>query len=429
MFLRPQHFQQQDRFLLSQIRASSTGLKSYHWGFKTLKLNKEMLKVGKIAISECQGILPDGSPFSVAGGHNLVLDLNEEIRDVTVYLCLPIAGSNLKEFSESDEDKHIQCVVHNHQVKDNTDTDNEAADVKLGALRFQLLTDQQELDAFQTIAVAKVIQVGADRNVLIEEDFIPASLDCNKQNLLRGYATELEGMLHQRAESIAGRVSGTGKTSTEISDFLLLQAINRLEPEIHHLLGIPNLHPETLFRYMIQAAGELATFTRKERRPPIFADYQHDNLYETFLGVMQTLRNSLSAVLEQAATQIELSAPNQYGISTASVGNREMLQKALFVLAVQADVPDDKLRQGLPGQMKIGAVEKIAQLINKSLPGVGIVALPAAPRQIPFHAGTTYFQLDTSSAAWADIVTSGGIALHVAGQYPGLDITFWAVRQ
>ena len=429
MFLRPQHFQQQDRFVMSQIRSSCAGLQPYRWGFQTLIIDREMLKIGKIAVTDCRGILPDGSPFVISDGQQLVLDLSEDLHDCTVYLGLPLAGTNLNEISDDENDRYVQCLSTTHSVRDNTDHDNEPASVSVGQLRFQLLTDNDELDSFQTLAVAQIVQVGADRNVILNEDFIPATLDCNGQAMLKGFSTELEGMLHQRAQSIAGRVSGTGKSSTEISDFLLLQAINRIEPDLHHLISLPDLHPQELYRFMLQAAGELATFTRKERRPSLFGDYQHDNLFGSFIDVMAELRQSLSAVLESAATEIELSAPNQYGISTASVGNRDMLQKAMFVLAVRADVPDDRLRQALPGQIKIGAVEKIAQLINKSLPGVPIAPLPAAPRQIPFHAGTTYFQLDTSSPAWADIIQSGGIAIHVAGQFPGLDITFWAVRQ
>lgn len=429
MFLRPQHFQQQDRFVLSQISASCAGLQCYRWGFEQLEIDQDLLKVGKLAVTRCQGVLPDGTPFSLLENNNLVLDLGASTQDLSVFLCLPVARSNMREFSENDEDTHIRCGVTEQATLDNADDNTEQVGIHVGKPRFQLLTSEDELDSYQVLAVTKVVQVGADRNVTLEQDFIPATLDCNRQPLLRGFLSELEGMLHQRAESIAGRVSGAGKSSTEISDFLLLQALNRIEPEITHLTTCPDLHPESLYRTFLSIAGELATFTRKERRPATLEHYNHDDLHTTFIQLMNELRQSLSTVLEQAATQIDLSAPNQYGISTASVGNREMLQKALFVLAVRADTPDEKLRQTLPGQMKIGAVEKIAQLINKSLPGVGISPLPAAPRQIPFHAGTTYFQLDTSSAAWADVMQSGGIAMHIAGQYPGLDISFWAVRQ
>lgn len=429
MFLRPQHFQQQDRFILSRVAASCAGLQYFNWGFRVLELDQELLKVGKVAIRLCQGILPDGTPFECREDASLVYELSELSQDMMLFLCLPIARANMLEFSDLVEDNHVPCSVQQQATSNNAENTGEQVELEVARPRFQLLSEQQDLEAFHTLAIAKVVQVGADRNVILDDNFVAASLDANKQPILRGYLTELQGMLHQRAESIAGRVSGTGKNSTEISDFLLLQALNRMEPEINHIGHLTDLHPESLYRSMVSIAGELATFTKKERRPTQLEAYRHDDLENTFYQVMNELRQSLTMVLEQAATQIELSAPNQYGIRTAAVGNKDMLQKAMFVLAIKADTPDDKLRQTLPGQMKIGAVEKIATLINKSLPGVGLAALPAAPRQIPFHAGTTYFQLDTTTAAWADIMNSGGIAFHVAGHYPGLDVTFWAVRQ
>jgi type VI secretion system protein ImpJ len=428
LFLRPQHFQQQDRFLLAQISSSCQGLQSYRWGFQELEIDQDLLKVGKLALKKGTGILPDGSPFSLANNQQ-VLDLAEGTQDVIVYLCLPIARSMTTEFSTDLADLHVRYFIKERKVNDNTDKNSDAVDLQLGASFFRLYSDKEELDAFHTLPVAKIVEVGADRNVVLDESFIAPSLDSNQQSILHGYIVELKGMLHQRAQGLAGRVSGAGRSSTEISDFLLLQAINRFEPLVNHFATLPHLHPETLYQNMIQIAGEIATFTSKERRPPTFEQYKHNALAETFSPVINSLRQAMSTVLEQAATQIDISAPNQYGIRTAVVGNREMLKKALFVLAVRADVPDETLRGSLPGQMKIGAVDRIAQLINKSLPGVGISALPAAPRQIPFHAGTTYFQVDVSSAAWADITVSGNIAFHIAGQYPGMDITFWAVRQ
>ncbi|MDN4502246.1 type VI secretion system baseplate subunit TssK [Alteromonadaceae bacterium BrNp21-10] len=428
LFLRPQHFQQQDRFTISLITASLQGLQCYRWGFQALEIDQELLKVGKFSLKKCLGILPDGFAFNV-NDHELVIDLPEGTQDVTLYLCLPISRANTCEFSEDSSDSHIRYSVANQLVNDNAAQANDTVEIATGSPRFQILPDSEPLDAYHSLAVAKVIQVGADRNVLLDADYIAPTLDCNAQPILHGYINEIEGMLHQRAESLAGRVSGAGRSSTEISDFLLLQAINRIEPQIRHLVSLPDLHPEPLFQTLIQVAGELATFTTKERRPARFETYVHDNLRATFDQVMKSLRESLSAVLESAATQIDISAPNQYGIRTASIGNKDMLKKAMFVLAVKADVPDDALRQSLPGQLKMGAVDKIAQLINKSLPGVAISPMPAAPRQIPFHAGTTYFQVNTASPPWQDIEKSGNIAFHVAGQYPGLDISFWSVRQ
>jgi type VI secretion system protein ImpJ len=59
---------------------------------------------------------------------------------------------------------------------------------------------------------------------------------------------------------------------------------------------------------------------------------------------------------------------------------------------------------------------------------VPVNPVPVAPRQIPYHAGFAYFELDQSNELWTQLKTSGGIALHVAGEFPGLSLELWAIR-
>jgi type VI secretion system protein ImpJ len=87
------------------------------------------------------------------------------------------------------------------------------------------------------------------------------------------------------------------------------------------------------------------------------------------------------------------------------------------------------LRARFPTQVKIGTVERIRDLVNLQLPGVAMRPLAVAPRQIPYHAGFTYFELETrGSDMWKQLEASGGMAMHVAGDFPGLEIEFWAIR-
>ena len=105
-----------------------------------------------------------------------------------------------------------------------------------------------------------------------------------------------------------------------------------------------------------------------------------------------------------------------------------MFKQAVFVLAVRADMPADDLLRRFPLTVKIGSVEKIKDLVNLALPGITLRPLPVAPRQIPYHAGFAYFELERGSPHWADLETSGGIAIHVGGNLPGLQLEFWAIR-
>jgi len=98
------------------------------------------------------------------------------------------------------------------------------------------------------------------------------------------------------------------------------------------------------------------------------------------------------------------------------------------VLAVNAQVPAETLRARFPPQVKIGPVERIRDLVNLQLPGIPLRSLPVAPRQIPYHAEFNYFELERGGDLWKQLERSGGLAMHIAGEFPGLEMEFWAIR-
>jgi type VI secretion system protein ImpJ len=62
------------------------------------------------------------------------------------------------------------------------------------------------------------------------------------------------------------------------------------------------------------------------------------------------------------------------------------------------------------------------------LPGIGLQPMAVAPRQIPYHAGFAYFELDRNNDLWRTLKGSGGIAVHQSGDLPNLAMELWAVR-
>lgn len=82
----------------------------------------------------------------------------------------------------------------------------------------------------------------------------------------------------------------------------------------------------------------------------------------------------------------------------------------------------------LPSQAKIGPAEKIKDLVNLALPGIPLTPLPVAPRQIPFHAGFNYFEFERENDLCKQLEHSGGLAIFIAGDFPGLELELWAIK-
>ena len=430
LFLRPHHFQQQDRYFERYVETRCRALAPHGWGFAELEVERDFLAIGKFGLRRASGVFPDGTPFRMPEDDPLPVPIDiGQARDQVIFLAVPLRSAGAPDVDRSPgPDGLVRHEVRELEARDATSRSGDLALLEVGAMRTRLMLASDVTPAYACIPLAHLVECRADKQVVLDDAFIPTVLDAHAAHRLHTFITELLGLLHQRGDALGGRVAGTGRgASAEIADFLMLQAINRYEPLVSHCADAGAVHPEDLFRICLSAAGELSTFTSPSKRPPQLAAYRHDALRQSFEPVMAALRTSLSAVLEQSAIPIPIES-KKFGISVAVVADRMLYSTAVFILAARADLPAEELRRRFPAQLKIGPVEKIRDLVNLQLPGVPVHPVPVAPRQIPYHAGFVYFELDQANELWGQLKTSGGVALHVGGEFPGLSLEFWAIR-
>ena len=431
MFLRPQHFQQLDRYTLGMVQARVDAARPDAWGFKLLKLDQAALKMGKLAIEKASGVFPDGTPFSMPDQDAAPepLDVPENMKNTTVWLGLPVMKPGRDEYDMPDGEERLtrfrSSVV---ETRDSMTGSNVTADIEVGQANCRVLTDGDDRSEYACIPMARIVERRADATVVLDSKFIPSVVNCLDEPVLNGIGDEILGLLKHRAEALAARVSDSGRGGVaEIADFLLLIIVNRSIPLLHHLCRRNGLHPEQLYQALVGLAGELAAFSSKDKMAHGYPEYRHAALRETFDPVLIDLRNALSMVIEQNAVSIPL-VEKKYGVRVGKIPDRGLIDSALFVLAARASVSADQLRSQFPKQIKIGSVEVIRDLVNKQVRGIGTEPLPVAPREIPYHAGYNYFQLERKSEYWEGLKKSGGIAIHVSGEYPDLEMELWAIR-
>jgi type VI secretion system protein ImpJ len=104
MFLRPQHFQQQVRYVASLLELRSAPLSPYPWGFTEIKLDDPLLALGKVGIASARGVLPDGTPVNIPadGDPPPALDLPDGAKNQVVMLTLPLRRPAMDEVDAQD---------------------------------------------------------------------------------------------------------------------------------------------------------------------------------------------------------------------------------------------------------------------------------------------------------------------------------------
>ncbi len=430
MFLNPQHFQQQTRYVERVLRHRCDLLANYGWGWQQCDLDRSALALGKLALRGGRGVFPDGTVFDFPEFDNIPppLDVAESHRGQTVYLGLPLRSGNLPDVAREEKSTPARFRAEDLTVKDETASTGDSQSLEIAKLSPVLLLESSDRSSYVCLEVARIEDVGPESQVQIDPAFFPTIVQINAYPPLAAFVDELHGLLKHRGDAITSRLADVRQGGTsEIADYLLLQLVNRVEVIIQNLSRRPQVHPLELFEELLKIIGELATFFAPERRPPMLPVYHHIDPARSFRPLMDLLRQYLSFVYEQNAVTLPLLEKKQ-GIYVSEIKDRKLLTCAQFVLAVRAEVAGDLIHRGFPDQIKIGPVERIRQLVNAALPGIALKPLASVPREIPFRSGFTYFELDKQGQFWGEMLRSGGFAMHVGGEFPALQMEFWAIR-
>lgn len=431
MFLRPQHFQAQDRYTDAHIRARVDSVCSWPWGFTDLVVDEDMAALGKFAVARAKGIMPDGTPFAIPDdiAPPEPLDVPADARDAIVYLTLPARQAGAIEFREGDaRAEDARFLVDEVETSDAFADERATEPIDFGRpnLRYGVTRDQTY--GRVTLGIARVREV-QNKRLMFDDRFIPPTLDFAAARRLDGAITDILGRAEQRAEELALRaVEATDGGAETFVSFLLLQSLNRWVQVLAHLDGLPMVHPERLFENFVALAGELATLVRPDRKPPPLPRYDHENPQVCFEPVLDLLQSMLAAVFDRSAVQLPLenAGPGAY---LSKIADHNLFATGYFYLAVAAAAPVEEIRGRFPSIAKIGSIGKMRQIVDSALPGVPLRHTPTPPPQLRVLPGYVYFELDRGAPDWRDFATAPALGLHVAGDWPQLKLELWCVKR
>src|SRR5262249_13478122 len=255
LFLQPQHFQQQDRYLEQYVESRCQSLIPHSWGFTEIEIERDFLRIGKFGLRRANGIFPDGTPIRMPEHDPLPepIDICAQSRDQVIHLAVPLRrGDSLDVDRTGRTDELARHTLLQWDARDATSASATSAPLEVSALRSRFLLASDVTPAYACLPLAHLVECRSDKQVVLDEGFMPTVLHARASTRLATFITELLGLLHQRGEALAGRVAATSRGgAAEIADFLLLQAVNRYEPLVAHFAESGAIHPEALFRMCV----------------------------------------------------------------------------------------------------------------------------------------------------------------------------------
>ena len=230
MFLRAQHFQQQDRWLEALVRDRTAALRPHAWGLtegvdqpqpaghRPVRAGERQRRVrGRHALRACRA-RPTSRSRSTC---------RRRTRNAVVYLVAADAPGRIGRGRRQrlTEGRYEQ---RDFEAYDTHSGSPQPAEVQIGRLRLRYMLETDNRAGYHGIGLARVVEVGADRRVTLDDQWIPPALACSAAPPLTGLLAELAGMLNQRGEALAARLTAPGSRGVaDVSDFLLLQSVNR----------------------------------------------------------------------------------------------------------------------------------------------------------------------------------------------------------
>ena len=437
LFLRPQHFQQQDRYHEARLNETAGALHPYCWGVRQLAIDADALKADVLRITELALIFPDGEVYR-APGHDMLppqvrlADLPPFEGSLTFHAALPelkVHGENCAPRADT-APPHADFRFGQHE-HDTQDLYSEAAPAPVAYLtrKLRLLPELDPLDAYDSFPLLRLRRV-ATGGFEVDQEFIPPSVSIEGAPGLQSRLARLMEKLLAKVNALYGHHREPSKNVVElrggdVASFWLLHTASSGYAALSHYLAHRDLHPERLFQELLVLAGGLMTFSRAVKLEDLPA-YAHQDPGPAFARLDAILRELLDTVISSKYFSIALTNDRpSYHLGALDSG--KITPQTTLYLGVKADLPALQLVEIVPLRFKIGAPEDVDKLVLSAMPGVKLVHAPQVPSALPVRPDTCYFVLENRGMLYDGMLKAQSISIYVPNGLRDLQLDLIAI--
>lgn len=419
MFLRTQHFQQQDLRLEGLVADGLRALPDPSFGFRKLVLDENALAAGLLSLLEAEGHFPDGTAFSLEAEGVQVepVKVSSENDTGLALLGIPVESKNaisvdpVHEKSSGARFKGDLVTVRD-VVRGGADEEL----LELATIQLKLFLPGEDVSGYVTLPVAELAGLDSSGAVGLVETFLAPAQVMSANPWYARFAQEVVTGLDRIAEAHGAVVlAGTGAS---VENLLVLELANSARPRIAHLMAQNRAHPSTLYLELAGLAGRMTTFGSSSRRVGDLPEYDHVVPGHAFSSLADTIRSLILSLrhVEESAKVLKVSRHSE-NVWTVRIDNPEILHKYRILIRVDGgDMSDTMLRKLFVDQTTVGSADEFDKLWTSRLPGIPLKPLNSQPREIPYDGDRLCLELDRKSEHWAALSDAPGFVLGVSGK-------------
>lgn len=419
LFLRPQHFQQQDQYHEARLQQTARALHPYLWGVRKIEWDLDALKAGRLRLQSLSAIFHDGEIVDAPASDPLpvAIDLSmlpATLQELTFHIALPTlspGGGNA-----ATEEQQIG-TRYRLTTRETADLYTQAVGTDISYLKksARLVSDQEPLGAFDCIPVIRLRRV-VTGGFEPDPQFIPPAISVASAPGLKALLDRLMDALQAKVQSLQGHMREPSRNviefrSGDVSSFWLLHTVSTSAAALMHYVRNPDLHPERLFEGLLGLAGAMMTYSKQYSLTHL-PGYRHDDLAQCFSGLDHIIRDLLDTVISTKYFSIALSEDKpSYHLGKLDSGKID--QRTTLYLAVSASLSALELVEIVPLRVKVGAPDDVEKCVLSAMPGVKISHAPQVPAAIPVQPDTYYFALEGKGMLYEQMLKAQSISIYV----------------
>ncbi|MBH1986817.1 MAG: type VI secretion system baseplate subunit TssK [Burkholderiales bacterium] len=440
LFLRPQHFQQQDAYHEWRLSQVARMLHPHAWGVRHIKVDPDALQAGLLRLLELQVVMPDGELINAPGEDelpppvalsSLPASAVGDGSSVGFHLALAaVRGTGTNMAASAQE---ADTAVRYHRVPSQVaDQYTDAVTAELMTLRksVRLLPESAPRAHLVSVPVLRLKRTSTG-GFEVDGRFMPPSLHLQSSATLSLHLRRLMDVLQAKVDALYGMHREPSKhviefRSGDIASFWLLHTASSALAGLTHLARNPGFHPERLFEKLLELAGALMTFSRTFTLADL-PGYDHQNPGPAFFKLDQIIRDLLETVISTRSFSIALREAMP-SFHQGRLESEQITPGTQLYLGVSAAMPPAELVEVVPQRFKVGAPDDVDKLVLSAMPGVRLVHTPQVPAAVPVRPGNYYFTLEPRGSLYERMLQAQALTLYTPAGIQDLNLELIAVN-